>query len=508
MSAMAGSWPERVERWDVFEWSCEGPADGNPFVDQWLRATFTGAHEQVTVDGFYDGGGIYRVRFMPSFEGAYHFCVEAGFLKGAWEGGFEATPARGNNHGVVRVCDTWHFAYDDGAPYFCLGTTCYAWAMQDDAQVAQTLGTLAGAPFNKLRFCVFPKHYAYNLAEPHSYPFEGVPMDSSALNEDNFWDFGPDAAGNDWDFERFNPAHFRRIETCIGRLRALGIEADLILFHPYDRWGFSRMPREADLRYVRYAVARFAAYRNVWWSLANEYDILSHKSPEDWERIADAVCRADPYAHLRSIHNCLHLYDFSRPWVTHCSIQRTHLYLSGEMTAEWRARWRKPVVIDEMAYEGNIPYGWGSLTGEEMTRRFWETALRGGYPGHGETCLHPDGRLWWSHGGALRGESPARIAFLAQILRRVPGGALKPAERCEWDEVCAVPQAIGREQDFRLTYYSFMRPAYRDFEVDGRFRATVIDTWNMTLEDRGVHEGRFRVELPSRPYMAVLLERA
>jgi hypothetical protein len=33
-------------------------------------------------------------------------------------------------------------------------------------------------------------------------------------------------------------------------LAGLGIGADLILFHPYDRWGFSAMPATADDRYV------------------------------------------------------------------------------------------------------------------------------------------------------------------------------------------------------------------------------------------------------------------
>ena len=495
-----------VERWGVFEWSCHGPAQGNPFVDQWVRAEFEGTGERVTVEGFYDGDGVYRVRFMPSFEGTYRYRVSASFDIAEPAGAFTALPATRGNHGPVRVRDTWHFAYEDGAPYVSLGTTCYAWAMQDDAQIDATLDVLAASPFNKLRFCVFPKHYAYNLDEPQTYPFEGAPMDSSVLNEENFWDYGPDSAGNAWDFERFNPAHFRRLERCIEGLRERGVEADLILFHPYDRWGFSRMPKEADARYVRYAAARFAAYRNVWWSLANEYDILK-KSPRDWEDIAAALVKADPYRHLRSIHNCLHLYDFSRPWVTHCSIQRTHLYLSAELTDEWRARWRKPVVIDEMAYEGDIPYGWGSLTGEEMTRRFWETALRGGYPGHGETFLQPSGKLWWSHGGQLRGESPARIAFLAKVLAGVPGGALQPFEGRDWDEVCAVPAARGHEGDMRLYYYSFMRPAYRDFNIPGRWRVTVIDTWNMTTADAGICEGRFRVALGARPWMAVRLVR-
>ena len=59
------------------------------------------------------------------------------------------------------------------------------------------------------------------------------------------------------------------------------------------------------------------------------------------------LCRWDPYGHLRSIHNCLRFYDHSRPWITHCSIQRLDLYKSGEMTGEWRARYQKPVVLDE-----------------------------------------------------------------------------------------------------------------------------------------------------------------
>jgi uncharacterized protein involved in type VI secretion and phage assembly len=52
----------------------------------------------------------------------------------------------------------------------------------------------------------------------------------------------------------------------------MGVEADVIIFHPYDRWGYCAMSGEQDDRYVHYLVARLGAYRNVWWSLANEYD--------------------------------------------------------------------------------------------------------------------------------------------------------------------------------------------------------------------------------------------
>lgn len=501
------TYPQSVERWNVFEWVCKGPTEGNPFVEQKLEAEFCSAEEQVRVAGFYDGGGVYRLRFMPSFTGEYTFRVMASFPLEQAEGTFIVTAASAANHGPVRVRDTWHFAYEDGTPYISLGTTCYVWELQSEEQVRQTLHTLAQSPFNKIRFCVFPKHYVYNFREPFAYPYEGTPMDSSVLTEANFASFDGHAEGNNWNFERLNPVYFLRIETCIAALRDLGIQADVILFHPYDRWGFSCMPREADELYLRYVTARFASFRNVWWSLANEYDLMQDKTLSDWERIAELVCRCDPYRHLRSIHHCFHFYDFNRPWVTHCSIQRTNLYMSSELVNEWRERYRKPVVLDEIAYEGDIQHGWGNLTGEEMARRFWEAAVRGGYPGHSETYRHPDGVLWWSHGGELHGESPERIAFLAEVLAQVPGGALNPYRSCAWDEVCAVPAAIGHEDELYLYYYSFMRPSFRDFKVNGPYRVTVLDTWNMTCEDRGVREGAFRLQLPAKPYIAVLLKK-
>ena len=62
-------------------------------------------------------------------------------------------------------------------------------------------------------------------------------------------------------------------------------------------------PEEDDL-YWKYVIARFAAYRNIWWSLANEFDLFEEKNVEDWERYAKIICVKDPYNHLRSIHNC------------------------------------------------------------------------------------------------------------------------------------------------------------------------------------------------------------
>ena len=507
------SYPEQVNKWDVLEIAVSGPSVGNPFMDHEVKAVFKSLYESKSVEGFYDGQGIYKIRFMPSFEGEYHFILDCSFAFEAMEGSFQVRSAADNNHGPVRVANTWHFAYEDGTPYYSIGTTCYVWELQSDELIAQTLETLKKSAFNKIRFCIFPKHYDYNLREPRSYPYVGTPMDSSILTKENFSAYAGKTEGNNWDFSRFNPEHFQHIESMIEKLAALGIEADLILLHPYDRWGFSSMPPENDERYIRYAIARFAAYRNVWWSLANEYDVFPSKSIADWERIAKTVCDCDPYGHLRSIHNCIAFYDYSRPWITHCSIQRTDLYKSAELVNEWRARYKKPVVLDEIAYEGNIQHGWGNISGEEMLRRFWEAAMRGGYPGHGETYLHEQDILWWSHGGVLHGESHKRFAYLLDVMKQTPGIGLSPYERAGWDEVCAIPDDFvskyAKVKSYYLYYYSFMRPSFRDFyfDDDTEFHVSVLDTWEMTTEDRGIHKGRFRIALPAKQYMAVQIKR-
>ncbi|WP_256762219.1 DUF5605 domain-containing protein [Cohnella sp. WQ 127256] len=478
--------PAQVEQWGVYEIELQGPAHGNPFTDVSLGAEFYLEDRSIHVAGFYDGQGIYRIRFMPDTKGAWTFRTysTARSLDGI-EGAFHSIEPSSGNHGPLRVKDTFHFAYEDGTSYIPVGTTCYAWTNQGDELEEQTLETLKASPFNKMRMCVFPKSYLFNLNEPDYNPFEGS-MDEG------------------WDYSKFNPEFFRHLENRIADLGKLGIEADLILFHPYDRWGFSEMSPATDDRYLRYIVARLSAYRNVWWSLANEYDLMWSKEDVDWERFAAIVTENDPARHLISNHNCFNFYDFSKPWVTHCSIQRVDVYKTSEATNEWREKWQKPIVIDECGYEGDIDQGWGNITGEEMTRRFWEGAIRGGYVGHGETYLNPEEVLWWSKGGKLTGTSPDRIAFLRKITEESPGGVLNPLPS-DWDTPCA-----GIKDEYYLYYFGFNQPKFRmiNRKMGTRYQVEVIDTWNMTIEKLpGSYEGTFRIELPGRQFMAIRLTR-
>ncbi len=520
----------KVEKWDFFELTISDSSVGNPFQDVTLTAVFSQPGLRVQVSGFYDGEDVYKVRFMPDQEGRWSYITHSSVpgLDGL-AGEFLCTAPSAGNHGPVRVANLG-FAYADGTPYIPVGTTCYVWNLQGDALEEQTLKTLESAPFNKMRMCVFPKRYSFNYNEPPNYPFPGeYTPDPDVKTRPAFQPAEPPTC---WDFNRFNPAYFRRLEKRILDLRERGIEADLIVFHPYDMgaWGFDRLPAEVNDRYLHYLVARLSAFRNLWWSFANEYDLFPERSMEDWDHYMQLVQRADPYDHLRSIHNCGSFYDHTKPWVTHCSVQNGVI----QRVPAWRKMYNKPVVIDECGYEGNIYMSWGDLSPEEMVTRFWLGFTLGGYVGHGETYLNPEEVLWWSKGGQLRGESPARIAFLRQVFEAAP--ALTPVERPDMETVDLMDgkfrrlfadfgktgdQIVARagmgseacgyntEKGYYLFYYGTHQPAVQNFNLlDGDFKVDVIDTWNMTVETAFEHaSGQTAVPLPGRKYMAVRVQK-
>ena len=483
-----------IERWGIFELELQGPPAGNPFVDVTLQASFRQRNRVVEVDGFYDGESIYRIRFAPDSEGEWAFVTHSNVSElDHRTGSFLCTTPSADNHGPVRVAHTYHFAYADGTPYRPIGTTCYAWIHQENELEKQTLETLRQSPFNKLRMCVFPKHYTYNANEPELYPFEHA---GTGLR--------------DWDFSRFNPRFFQHLERRVSDLGQIGIEADIILFHPYDRWGFSTMSAPDNDRYLRYIVARLAAYRNVWWSLANEYDLMKHLEEADWDRFFQIIQTHDPTQHLRSIHNFAWLeahdwhsfYDHGKPWVTHCSIQHAHV----DLAHLWRNQYGKPVVLDEVCYEGDLPNGWGNITAAEMIRRCWEGTVRGAYVGHGETYLAPDDVIWWSKGGTLRGDSPVRIAFLRAILEEGPTDGLNPVGEFTNTHITGA----GKTGEYYLTYFGVRQPSEIVLTLpEGQhYHIDIIDTWNMTIKTlTETATNGTSLRLPRKPYQAMRLYR-
>ncbi|MDD9269178.1 DUF5060 domain-containing protein [Paenibacillus sp. GCM10023248] len=471
-----------VERWGMFELTLDVPSQGNPFTDVRLSALFKKGLTEGYAEGFYDGSGKYRIRYMPDEEGVWTFETSShiGEMDGL-KGEFACTPAAPDRHGPVRVKDAARFHYADGTRFIPFGTTCEAWHLQSSEMQEQTLRTLSSAPFNKVRMFVLPKPHMQNEAEPVLYPFAGSP------------DSG-------FDLTRFSPAYFQHLEKRVHDLAALGIQAELVLFHPDAEggWGFDRMPAEADDRYVRYVVARLGAFSHVWWSLADKYDEMKQKQTEDWNRLFRIIQECDCGGHLRSIHNSSTWYDYGTPWTTHASLRHADVKVISECTKQYG----KPAIIEECGYEGNMDTLWGSLSPEELLCRLWEGTCRGGYVMHGESYWNAEHIPWSSHGGELHGKSVRRIEFLRSIMEEAPAQIAYTSDSYD-------AATLSLPGEYYLQYFGPHRFAYREFAMaEGSYQVDLIDTWNMNITRlEGTYEGRFRIHLPGELYYAIRIQK-
>lgn len=542
-----------MRQYETFEIALQGEVLTSEWAQIDLIATFTDCSGETQVKGFYAGDGIYKVRFLPEHTGEVSWKIE-GVLKA--EGSEMCEPAQEGQHGIVRAKGT-ALCFSDDTWFHAFGTTIYGLAHQTEELMQETMETLAENPFNKVRMCLFPKHYDYNINDPASFAF--MVKDGETYTYDKDASTFPTRVylkekAKIWDVRRPDPAFWDHFEAKIRELDALGIQVDLIIFHPYDRWGFSYMSQAENLIYVDYLLRRLAAMPNVWWSMANEYDFCSAKSLEDWAEIEQFIAANDPYHHLLSNHNCGRMYDFDHEEITHCSIQCRTMTLVPELMKKYG----KPVLYDECVYEGNLKQTWGCLSGQEMMNRFWKVTTHGGYCTHGEVFLDmdmeniQDAVLWWAKGGKLTGKSPERIAFLRSIMEEIDAplvpyvfgmAAVIAADGEKAD--APIPEEVldhmpapfirfgaynsmageihnarfrdsetafagHAGEDAYLFYYSTDCCARVDIEVpeNHTYRIEVIDAWEMTrmvyAEDVS---GTYEVKLPGKEYMAVLATR-
>jgi hypothetical protein len=515
-----------VRRWNLYEVRLQATGNelralANPFEVHLVGTFVCRRWRSHRVRGFYDGDSVFVLRFSPPDVGRCSYTTQSDLqsLDGK-HGSFDALPAHPGEHGPVRaVAGTRHFEHADGTPHFSVGTTSYAWAHHNRSTIAETLATLdssAGRAFNKLRFAIHPKWFFYNHEQPRTalYPYAGTPP-------------------RRWDFRTFAPAFWRHLEVLVDALRSRGVIAELILYHPYDgvplketaasghQWGFDCMggPYAAsyntvnDEHYLRYAVARLAAFSNVWWSMANEWDLIACKGrgirseppiAPIWDKLFETLRAEDPYPRELSVHNWdvpgqSRIYNHSQPWIDHISLQGNEASIRNELTrrvvaGEVFSGSPKPIIWDEVGYEGDVPFAFGKLEGREMVDRFWHGLSLGVHVGHSETILQSgvaddEQVMWWSKGGRLRGTSPQRIRWFRQHVEgqlarlRLPFSALRPLTLGETSAFGCECSAVAAPGAWMVVHVrSRLRPC--EVRLPGAnaaapIRAFAIDYWAM-----------------------------
>jgi len=206
--------------------------------------------------------------------------------------------------------------------------------------------------------------------------------------------------------------------------------------------------------------------------------------------------------------------------VTHASIQNGAAVEDPDRAVLYRDVYRKPIVFDEVKYEGDISARWGQLSAQELVLRFWSGVVAGTYVGHSEIFAHSDSS-WLAIGGELHGQSPPRLAFLRKVMEDAPDGEIDPIDK--WQD----ERTGGKAGQYYLVYFGKEGPASWDFSLyktglkDGdRFGVEILDTWNMTITPvPGVFTAKKKdayafmdaagrsIVLPAAPYIALRIRR-
>jgi hypothetical protein len=281
---------------------------------------------------------------------------------------------------------------------------------------------------------------------------------------------------------------------------------------------------DVNKRYLEYVMARLGSFKNVWWSVANEWDLVKYKTHGQWLDLAKYIYENDPYHHLSSIHGSTAKYiEYWLPYFTHASIQDEAPVMHWGAASILRNAYQKPVIYDEVGYEGNLLQRWGRYSGEEMTYLMWMGAIGGTYVTHGEAYMFHDAgdTIFWAKGGTFKGTSWKRAAFLRKILEEGPG-PLEPADISR--DMKTATAGVG----YYLVYFGkemnkdwfFNLPAkngsYARPVAGNRYKVEIIDTWDMTVtpypklfttgaEDdyRFYDKDMQKLQLPMKPYLAL-----
>ena len=248
------------------------------------------------------------------------------------------------NHGPVVLRSNTTLPMPTARPTFPVGTTCYVWNHQGDELEEQTLATLATAPFNKMRMCVFPKDYPTTRTSRPIYPFARHGL-----------------SGRPGTWTRFNPAFFRHLERRVGDLRGAGHRGRPDPLSPLRPLGLCRPwpPRPTTATCATWS----RGWRPIATSggrMANEYDLMQAKTMADWDRFFRIVQAERPLP-APALDPQLPRLLRPRQALGHASEHPARRTWSRR--APGASTYGKPVVIDECCYEGNIPPALGQHLG-------------------------------------------------------------------------------------------------------------------------------------------------
>ena len=462
-----------IEQYHPHDFSFSATAPGNPF-DVELTGEFEGPENvRLRVPGFYDGNGVWKIRFSPTGQGRWslHTSSSLAALNGKTVNDIWCGPnSSAAIHGTLRVdsAHPYHFLYEDGTRYFLLGYEAdWLWGadMLDPARklMHRLIGQMADRGFNHLMVNLYAHDTSWSPGRKHE------------------WDWGPapvypwEGTNDQPDHSRLNPKFFQIYDGMMSALREKGIVAHIMLkvYNKKVNWP-AKYSRDEE-RYFRYVVARYQGYSNVVWDFSkeahNEKDFLLQK------HLVQLIHSTVDYHHLVTAHDDDMYYwtpEFNQTLDFRTDQQHSFW---PEMIAFDRAIRKYPVVNSEFGYERGVDKLPTYRTEDDwqvQLDRAWLIYLAGGYG------------VYYYHNTAWDVVKPdpeppgmARFQQLKQELSALPYWRMDPHNELAVGGPClALPGEVYAfyAQDVHITINLLA------LENPGNAQAEWIDTWTGARE--------------------------
>ncbi len=433
-----------VPVYTVAELTFAGPrqtAKDAPARDIELKVTFRHASgsPKITVQGFFDGDGqgriegdVFKVRFCPTKPGEWTVVAvksNAKELDGQHQGD-TLTATESELHGFWIPDDEsagrrW-YRRSDGSHQYIVGNTHYTFLTEHGLKGMPTGSTIAtdmaanAKYFKKVRFGLQNGRYPHPLEKP--------------------WLDGNGRPSDDGNFShRPNPRWFHlRVDVAVRTAFAHDLIADLILAGPdaaESRTTLKAKHNGGDATpYLRYIVARYGSFPNVWICLCNEYDIKTpNYSQTEIAGFGVTLRKYLPYPTPVSVHDGSRIgwsakFDSLPEWADHQIIQKKlraiapaadaidFVWRGGTLTkGEGNRKPRlKPTIDDELSYEGK-----GDKHSEADTIAAHLGAFLGGGCGTtGEKYGRKLGQYFWGNFDAEKHKAADNLGWLRETIDR------------------------------------------------------------------------------------------
>jgi hypothetical protein len=239
----------------------------NPYVNFVLQVEFRSPRfKTYLMPAFWDATrNKMVVRFSPTEAGQWIYKVTSNVSAfDGQEGMFNAAPS--DSPGFVNVANVHHWATDNKKPHLWMGYIADRFSFVNADEFDQQLNAAAENKFNHFRGSIL------GSAKDRALVFLGA--------------------------DRPNPAYFDELDRRVAEIHKRGMTTDLMLASDPDTITSLFPDWQSRERFIRYVVARYAAFNITWQGLAEFEDYSDGRAL--LKELGLDLKKLDPYQHPRS----------------------------------------------------------------------------------------------------------------------------------------------------------------------------------------------------------------